>query len=131
MYLDSSAIVKLVVAERETEALSAYIGSAELVTSDIAEVEVPRASFLQTGSVETLAHAYAVLRRFTLIALDDDLRDEAARARPPELRTLDAIHLVSALRIRERTDAIVIYDRRLGTAAKAARLRVAAPGLAR
>ncbi len=127
LYLDASAIVKLVVRERETERLVEYIGEAELVSSEISEIEVPRAAHLKTGEVESIARAEAVLRRFGLVALDDELRREAARARPPDLRSLDAIHLVSCLRLARHIEAVLVYDRKLARALRARALRVEAP----
>lgn len=127
LYLDSSAVVKLVVRERETDELRAFIGGADLVSSEIAEVEVPRAAYLTTENAETLAHAEAILRRFSLVALDDELRHEAARARPPALRSLDAVHLVSCLRLARELTAVVVYDRRLTAALRALGLPIAAP----
>jgi predicted nucleic acid-binding protein len=118
------------VSERETGALVGFLADAELAVSEVASVEVPRAAYLKTGAPETILHAESLLRRFFLIALDDDLYAEAARARPAELRSLDAVHLVSALRIGDRIEAAVVYDRRLGGAARQAGLRVEAPGSA-
>lgn len=128
MYLDSSAIVKLVVAERETAALQAYLRGSELVSSEIAEVEVPRAAFLRTGRSESVARAADVLARLSLVTLDEDLRRSAAGATPAELRSLDAIHLASCQRLAGQLDAVVCYDRRLSAALAAASLRVEAPG---
>jgi len=122
--------VKLVVRESETDALREYLGGAQLVTSEIALTEVSRASHLRTGAVEVFDQAETVLRRFDLVALDEDLHRAAARCEPRELRTLDAVHLVSALRLRERLHAIVAYDHRLTQAAREAGLTVDAPGAA-
>ncbi|HEV2250989.1 MAG TPA: PIN domain-containing protein [Candidatus Limnocylindria bacterium] len=128
LYLDASAIVKLVVRERETDRLIAYVGDAALVSSEVSEVEVPRAAFLRTGESESIARAETALRRFSLVALDDELRREASRARPAELRSLDAIHLASCLRLRSQVDAVVVYNRRLTAALRAHALPVEAPG---
>ena len=128
VYLDSSAIVKLVVREGETAALGAYLRGADLVSSEIADVEVPRAVYLRTGRSESVSRAEVVLRRLSLVPLDDELRRAAARARPAELRTLDAIHLVSCLHLAGQLDSVVCYDRRLGAALLAASLPVEAPG---
>ena len=127
VYLDSSAIVKLVVRERETDALQEYLQDAELVSSEIADVEVPRAAYLRTGRAESVSRAESLLRRLSLVPLDDELRRSAARARPAELRSLDAVHLVSCLRLAGQLESVVCYDRRLGAALRAARLRVEAP----
>lgn len=128
LYVDASAIVKLVVRESESDALRAYLNGAQLVTSEIALTEVPRAAHLRTGVTDVFDHAETVLRRFDLIALDEELHRAAARRLPRELRTLDAIHLVSALRLGERLRAVVAYDRRLAQAARDAGLAVDAPG---
>lgn len=128
LYLDASAIVKLVVREAETVALGSYIGGAQLVTSEIALTEVPRAAHLRTGVSDVFEHAASVLRRFDLVTLDEELHRAAARQPPRDLRTLDAIHLVSALRLRSQIHSVVVYDRRLAQAARDAGLTVDAPG---
>jgi predicted nucleic acid-binding protein len=128
LYVDSSAIVKLVVREAESDALREFLQSAQLVTSEVALTEVPRAAHLHTDAVAALDHAETVLRRFDLVELDEELHRAAARRAPRELRTLDAIHLVSALRLGDSLHAIVAYDRRFIKAARDARLRVDMPG---
>lgn len=128
LYLDASAIVKLVVHERETDQLIAYVGDAALVSSEISEVEVPRAAYLKTGQSESIARAETLLRRFSLVALDDELRREAARSLPPDLRSLEAIHLASCLRLKTQLEAVVVYDRKLSAALRLHALPVAAPG---
>lgn len=127
VYLDASAIVKLVVRESETDALRAYLADAQLVTSELSLTEVPRAAHLRTGATEVFEQADAVLRRFDVMAMDEELHRAAARAEPRELRTLDAIHLVSALRLSGRLAAVVAYDRRLAQAVRDAGLTVDAP----
>ena len=128
LYLDASAIVKLVIREKETDQLVDYVGDAALVSSEISEVEVPRAAYLATGESDTIARAEAALRRFSLVSLDDELRREAARVRPPDLRSLDAIHLASCLRLKAQLDAVVAYDRKLAAALRTHALPIAAPG---
>ncbi|MDQ6771926.1 MAG: PIN domain-containing protein [Candidatus Dormibacteraeota bacterium] len=120
--------MKLVVREQVTHALLHHLGQAELLTSDVATVEVPRAAFLKTGTLAVMFQAESLLGHFYLIASDDRLRRTAARLRPPELRSLDAIHLASALRVRDRIEAVVAYDRRLASAAREADLDVVTPG---
>ena len=128
VYLDSSAIVKLVVHEPESDALVAYLANARRLTSVLAAVEVPRAALLETGAAETIPHTEALLRYFDLVELDEELRGTAARTAPRQLRTLDAIHLASGLSLRDEIDAFVVYDRRLAAAAEAAGLPVESPG---
>ena len=120
--------MKLVVRESETEALRTFIGGADLVSSEIAEIEVPRAAYLRSARPATLARARDVLAEFDLVAIDEEVRSAAARARPAELRTLDAVHLASCVSIRAHLDSAICYDRRLSDALRAARVRVAAPG---
>lgn len=127
LYLDASAIVKLVVRERETEALLDHLAGAEVIASEVASIEVPRAALLKTGARETIGHAEALVRRFFLVPLDEELSSRAARVQPPELRSLDAVHLASALRVRDQIEAVVVYDRRLAEAARAVGLPVTAP----
>lgn len=131
LYVDSSAIVKLVVREAESDALRGYLEGAQLVTSEIALTEVPRAAHLRTRTTDVFDHAETILRRFDLVEFDEELHRAAARRPPRELRTLDAIHLVSALRVGERLHAVVAYDRRLADAARDAGLAVDAPGTVR
>jgi len=127
LYLDASAIVKLVVRDRETDELISYIGDAALVSSVISEIEVPRAAYLKTGESESIARAETAMRRFSLVELDDELRREAARARPADLRSLDAIHFASCLRLKTHLSAVVAYDRKLAAALRARAMRVEAP----
>lgn len=127
LYLDASAIVKLVVREAETEALVRHINGAGLITSEISEVEVPRAAFLRTADETSVRHAEAVLGRLGLIAVDDQLRRDAARMRPADLRALDAIHLASCLRVAKHLEAVVVYERRLAGAVRAAALHAVSP----
>lgn len=131
LYLDSSAIVKLVVREAESDALQVHVDGWQLITSEVALTEVPRAAYSKTRDVHVIERAETMLRRFDLVRLDDELHHDAARSRPADLRTLEAIHLVSALRLGGRVDEMVVYERRLSAAARAAGLSVSAPGIAR
>ena len=70
--------------------------------------------------------ATRVLARVALIRIDDPVLVTAARVAPPELRTLDAIHLATA-RSLDGLAGIVTYDARLGRAASRARFRVWSP----
>ena len=129
VYLDASALVKLVVEEAETAALVAYLGDEpRLVTSALAAVEVPRAVRLIDPDEGVQDRAREIVSRCDRIEVDPEIRRVAASIDPPPLRTLDAIHLASALRVREALDTSVIYDRRLGDAAVGAGLEIVAPG---
>ena len=127
VYLDSSALVKLVVTEPETAALRRYLRAhPERVSSALARVEVCRA-LRRTGATEaTLRRADQILGRIALVAMDDPLLRAAAALSPSGLRSLDAVHLATALSL-DGLDAVVTYDRRLDAAAAQTGLVVAAP----
>lgn len=129
-YLDASALVKLATREIETDALrdhlSRYSGHA---TSRLAAVELPRAlarrgsASVSVGS-DTVA---ATLEGLTVLELDAAIAETAASLAPPSLRSLDAIHLASALSMGSELDAVITYDLRLADVARAAGLIVVAP----
>jgi len=68
-----------------------------------------------------------MLAALNLVAVDDDLLDEAARLGPETLRSLDAIHLASALSVGSAVGVVVTYDARLADVARAAGLAVLSP----
>ena len=128
LYVDSSGLVKLVVAEPETPALMAMLSQhPNLVSSAVAAVEVIRAARRASTSQAVVARAREVVRAVHLLAVDARVLDHAAELEPPGLRTLDAIHLASALSVRDDLEAMVVYDERLAAAAEAAGLKVLAP----
>lgn len=130
LYLDSSALLKLVVIEDETQALSQYLDSQPgipVVTSALARVEVARAA--RRSGEEHSAAVARVLSSVDQIPLSQSLLDDAGRVEPPVLRSLDSIHLVSAQRIAADLFAFIAYDARLLAAAADAGLPTATPGL--
>lgn len=126
-YFDSSALVKLVLAERESSVLAEYAsaGSA-VVSSDLARTEAVRAVVRSDPS--RTEDTLALLQRMTMVPLTPEVLDRAGRLAPASLRSLDAIHLACALTIGEDLDAFVAYDERLLEAASALGLPVASPG---
>lgn len=128
LYLDSSAIVKLILPEPETGALMDLLSDRpERVTSALARVEVPRAVRRTGGDAPSLRRAEDVLVRLGTIGLDEEVLRAAARLDPGELRSLDAIHLATALSLGEQLGAMVAYDARLAEAARVNGLTVLAP----
>jgi uncharacterized protein len=129
LYLDSSAIVKLVKRESESEALRDFVRQHRhdlRVTSSLARVEVVRA--LLPAGPEAIAHARRQLDRVHQISMDRNLLDDAATLQPHELlRSLDAIHLASAGLIGAELRAMVTYDQRMAEAATALGMVVEAP----
>ncbi len=126
VYLDSSAIVKLVVREPETDALLAFLEPRRVrVTSALARVEVVRAVRRHGRSATT--RATATLDALSQLAIDDSLLDGAAAINADQLRSLDAIHLASAQQLEGELDVLVTYDERMHAAARALGLPVSAP----
>ena len=127
IYLDSSAIVKLVAAEPESAALRRELAAhPERVSSALARVEVLRALRRMNAGAEVLERAEQVLDRIALARPEKPVLRAAADLRDRGLRTLDALHLATALSL-PGLDALVTYDRRLAAAATAAGLAVLAP----
>ena len=132
VYLDASAIVKLVVPEPETDALlAALIRWPDRVSSELARVEVHRALWRAGAPRAVRARADAVLSGLVLIRIDDPVLSRATAFKDAALRALDAIHLAAALSLGDDPDAFITYDRRLARAAGRQRLRVEHPGVER
>ncbi len=128
VYLDSSALVKLVVAEPESSALVAFLrGRSERVSSAVALAEVPRALRRAGFGASERRRSREVMARIALVDVDRRILAAAAALDPPALRTLDAVHLATALAVREDLEALVTYDRRLAAAAERVHLEVSAP----
>lgn len=135
VYADASAIVKTVRAEEEegAVALRAYLQGADLISSELVLTEVPRA--LQRVAVESprfqlapaLERAGEILDALSLRAVDEALLIGAGMLDEPNLRSLDAIHVVTALHVYP-IDAFVTYDTRQAAAARLAGLQTVAPG---
>lgn len=129
LYLDSSAIVKLVQHEAESAALRRLLRrhrADDRVTSALARVEVVRA--VAAGGPTAVALARRQLGRLHQIALDAELLDHAATLAPSALlRSLDAMHLAAAELLGADLRAVVTYDRRMQSAAVALGLPVDAP----
>lgn len=125
-YLDSSALVKLIAAEAESWALGDFVRDHPVVSSDVARVELPRAAGRLGLGEAAIARASDLLQKITLLKLERTTLTRAAELEPVELRSLDAIHLASALSVPE-LEAFVTYDRRLARAAESAGLVATAP----
>ena len=126
-YVDSSAIVKLAVAEPESQALRRHLSRRQpLVSSALARTEVVRA--LMPSGEAAVARGEEVLRRIQLLRVNDRVLRQAGRMEPAELRSVDAIHLASAQQIGASIRQIVTYDERMAAAARTSGWTVAAPG---
>jgi len=128
IYLDSSALVKLAVVEVNTVALTRWLAEREeqaRATSELARVEVTRA--VMRAMPTALLQAHHVVARTYKVAVTEQVLTTAASLQPQSLRSLDAIHLASALALGGRLTAFVGYDDRLNAAAQALNLPVVAP----
>jgi predicted nucleic acid-binding protein len=127
VYADSSALVKLIIDEPESEALERYVANGPvLATSRIALVEVTRATALANPAPEVREETARVLDSCLLVDVSAALLRSAAALASGSVRTIDAVHLASALRV--DADELVAYDRRLVAAAAANGLGVSSPG---
>ncbi len=125
-YLDTSAFVKLVSPERESDAMrEALRDDVPLVSSSLLLVESRRAAARHGG--ETLARTLQALRGIVLVPIDDPTLERAAALTPPELRSLDAIHLSTAASIGDDLERFYCYDLRLAAAATAMGFDVHSP----
>jgi len=132
VYIDTSAVVKLVFAEVESAALRTWLSrsTSALVSSALLEVELARAMVRArsqgAGSVADSA-VRSLLDAIDLVDLDRDQLKVASELSDPYLRALDAIHLAAALSIRDRIGAVLTYDVRMTQAAQARSFSVIAP----
>jgi predicted nucleic acid-binding protein len=127
IYLDSSAIVKLILPEPESPVLRDFLATDEnQVSSGLARVEVLRTVRRVDDTEDRRRLAERVLARVSLVAMSEPLLAKAGALGPPILRSLDAIHLATALSL-DGLDAFVTYDHRVADAAREAGLAVASP----
>ena len=130
VYLDSSALLKLVLPESERAALeSALAPWPDRLTSELSAVECRRAVRRQPEAAVLSPQMDMILLSITLLRCDPALLHLAGTIGPPRLRSLDAIHLASALSIGDYPEAFVTYDERLAEAAREAGLNVLMPGI--
>jgi uncharacterized protein len=127
LYLDSSAFVKLVVEETESAAVRTFLAGrgTRRVSSALLRTESLRA--VRHLGPDALATVREGLRRVDLIGIDDRILDAAGTLEPQVLRTLDAIHLATAMAVGDDLDAIVTYDERMIDAARLMGLSTATP----
>lgn len=117
LYLDSSALLKLVINEKESRALVRFLKSerTERVSCSLVRTEVLRAT-RRHGAV-ALERARSLLQTLQLVQLGDTLLDAAGILGPMEMRSLDAVHLAAAALIAPELTALVTYDKRMAEGA--------------
>jgi len=126
VYLDSSAVVKLAIAEAESAALRKYLRRRRpLVSSALARTEVLRA--LLPAGKDAVSRGREVLLALDLVRINGQVLDAAGLLLPAEVRSLDAIHLATAELLGDDLDRIVTYDARMADAAKQIGFRITTP----
>ncbi|MEI7888077.1 MAG: type II toxin-antitoxin system VapC family toxin [Actinomycetes bacterium] len=126
-YLDTSALVKLVVHEPETDGLRDWLAETprDPVVCDLARTELLRA--VRRVAPELLVQARIVLDALTITEVTTAVFEAAGRLDPSILLTLDAIHVAAALDLGDDLEGMVTYDERLALAAQQNGILVAAP----
>jgi len=128
-YIDSSALVKMIVAEQHSPDLVAWVQTMNpaFVASDLLKIEALRSARRIDPSVVKATRD--ALRSVHFITLSSEVCELAADLEPAVLRSLDAAHVATALGIGDDLDAVITYDQRLAEACANLGLDVVAPGL--
>lgn len=133
VFLDSSALTKLVIEEHESAALGDFVGDRLPVSSTVALTEVPRAVRKVAARAGVPVPLHDVMQRidelfdgFGFVTTDAEIIMRSAMLDPPTLRSLDSIHIATALVL--GFDEFVTYDARQAEAARQAGLLPVAPG---
>jgi predicted nucleic acid-binding protein len=126
-YIDASALVKLFKAEPETDAFRAELGEWPVqVASELIRVEAI-CTARRLGGEDVLRRASEAIERINLIPVSPEIIELAMGSHTPPLRAMDAIHLATALTMREDLGAFFAYDSDLSAAARAHQLNSLAP----
>jgi predicted nucleic acid-binding protein len=126
-YFDTSALVKLILPEAESDALKRWVVAkrASAVSSDLCRTELMRT--VRRWAPDRVHAARRLLDDTILVEITPADFDAAGRVNPPELRSLDALHLISAHTLGDDLEGIVTYDDRMAEAARAYGILVHAP----
>lgn len=128
IYLDTSALVKLVFEESESNALEqwlAYRADIPMISSELSSIELLRTCGRRDR--DAVSEARRLLAGIDLLPMVGDIVERAANVGPADLRSLDAIYLASALLVKTDLMVFVVYDDRLRSAAVASGFEVASP----
>jgi predicted nucleic acid-binding protein len=125
IYLDTSAFLKSVWEENESAALLNAIADQPTISSALLAVEARRSTLRVDAAL--LPRTDLLLGEVTQVDLSPAVLESASRMPDPHLRTLDAIHLATALLVREELDVLLSYDQRLLDAAAEHGIPTAAP----
>lgn len=124
-YLDTSAFLKLVRRERHTSALRRFLAGRRVLSSDLLRTEALRAARRQGAT--SVERAGEMLTRLTIIRCDIPVFEAAGTLDPPQLRSLDALHLAAALELGDDLAGVVTYDQRLAEGCEQLAIHTAAP----
>jgi predicted nucleic acid-binding protein len=132
IYMDTSALTKLLIAEPETPELRNWLTAQidqgdSAATSALGKVELMRtvARFGDTGQAE---RARYLLDGLDILPLTEPMMTLAESIGPATLRSLDAIHLAAAAHFEQELTAVVTYDHRLLSGCRDIGLTTASPG---
>jgi uncharacterized protein len=130
IYLDTSALIKLLRPEAETKALESYLDTHDRhpqVASELVVTEINRSLTRLSAPQDQFDTASELLARIVLLPVNRQTLDYAAALPGQHLRSLDAIHLASALRLRSALTMVITYDKRMTAAAQDAGVPITAP----
>lgn len=126
IYLDTSAFLKLVKPEPQTAAMEAFVdGRADFVASTLLAIEARRGALRRAP--RSLPRVDLLLREVEMVAISPAIVESASRLPDPLLRSLDAVHLATAILLRPDLDLLVSYDTRMLAAAVAYGIPTASP----
>ena len=127
-YFDSSALVKMMVEEPESSVLNAWVEAEHVraVSSDLARTETIRA--VRRYRPDLTVQARSLFDSVACVRITAEIVERAALLDPPGLRSLDAIHLATALELGNEIDGLVTYDERLTQAALERGIPTITPG---
>lgn len=126
-YVDTSALIKLILSEPESRLLRAEMAHGQALVSSVLLVVEGRRAAARYGAV-ALARTRVALTTITLLPIDDATIEAAATLAPPELRSLDALHLAAALSLGGGLGHMYCYDARLSAAAASRGIDLRQPG---
>ncbi|MGL5909339.1 MAG: type II toxin-antitoxin system VapC family toxin [Phycicoccus sp.] len=126
IYIDTSALLRVIFPDDTTPALQHYLDrDPALVSSALLQVEARRGTLRRAPL--RLPQVDVVLSEVEVVEIGDAVIESAGRLADPRLRSLDAIHLATALLVGEDVDALLTYDDRLAEAAREHGLEVVSP----
>ncbi|MFZ1381194.1 MAG: type II toxin-antitoxin system VapC family toxin [Scrofimicrobium sp.] len=127
-YIDTSALAKLVITEAESALLEEWLDHHRpiLISSPITSTEIMRA--VNKRNAESLMLVSRVLKGVTFVPLVPEILRIAGVIRPVELRSIDAIHVATAIRSGDDVRSIITYDKRMAEAARLSGFKVVSPG---